>query len=227
MLKLGRWAAPPAGFVAAAALLTAASSAWAAPANITTNGPQINTFTFSSFAHDAGTVATLTHTGGGPHDATAFAVGPDGGALFRSKVISAGSTPVNGTEYVPAGSYGFVCTVHPGMTSTLTVSGTPLPRPSATLKLLSTKIDSVAGKGKLLVRVTGRGSSTIDLDAFSGKRKIGVADDLPFRAGANKLALKLSKSGRSALQDRSQANLRVTGIVDFGGPTRAAKRKLG
>jgi plastocyanin len=57
------------------------------------------------------------------HDVTANDNGPDGRPLFQSKLIGLGETAVvTGAEKLPAGrSYGFYCSLHPGMKGTLAV----------------------------------------------------------------------------------------------------------
>jgi outer membrane protein assembly factor BamB len=57
------------------------------------------------------------------HDVTASDKGPDGRPLFQSKLIGLGeSAPIDGTEKLAAGkSYGFYCSVHPGMKGTIQV----------------------------------------------------------------------------------------------------------
>jgi len=56
------------------------------------------------------------------HDVTARAAGPDGQPLFRSKRASGGqAVAVVGAEKAPPGTYDFFCSIHPGMSGTLTV----------------------------------------------------------------------------------------------------------
>jgi outer membrane protein assembly factor BamB len=57
------------------------------------------------------------------HDVTASDKAPDGRPLFQSKLIGLGeSAPIEGTEKLAAGkSYGFYCSVHPGMKGTIQV----------------------------------------------------------------------------------------------------------
>ncbi len=115
--------------LAAAALFgVTAASASAAPANVGTT--ILFTFTAPSYDHEAGTVAKLTYASlFAPHNAVSTQTQPNGENLFDSATISAGQTDINGTQYLPAGDYPFICTIHPFMVSSLKVAGTPLPRP--------------------------------------------------------------------------------------------------
>ncbi|HEY2429906.1 MAG TPA: hypothetical protein VGI06_13300, partial [Acidimicrobiales bacterium] len=57
------------------------------------------------------------------HDVTAAAVGPDGRPLFQSALIGLGEVAdVRGVSRLHPGSYGFFCSIHPGMHGTLIVS---------------------------------------------------------------------------------------------------------
>jgi plastocyanin len=209
-----------AGAALAAALGVGASVAWAAPATIV--GQADNTFNQPSYSHDGGTVARLT-VGGGTHNATANATGPDGKALFRSATISSGNTAVDGTQYLSAGSYPFICTIHPTtMQATLNVTGNGLPRPTVDLTVTSRKLSKVVKKGKLAVRATTTGNPEVALSATLGKRRI-AAGTIP--AGGTGGALKLTKGGRQALAGKERATVKVTGTIDFGAPD-TAKRKL-
>jgi polyvinyl alcohol dehydrogenase (cytochrome) len=57
------------------------------------------------------------------HDVISEAVGPDGAPLFRTPLIGIGEVvPVEGIDRVESGrSYGFYCSIHPGMRGTLIV----------------------------------------------------------------------------------------------------------
>src|SRR3954467_14433383 len=62
------------------------------------------------------------------HDVTASGKGADGKPLFQSAQIGpAQSAPVAGVEYLTTGSYPYICSIHPFMKGTITVSseGTP------------------------------------------------------------------------------------------------------
>jgi plastocyanin len=209
-----------AGAAIAAVLGLGAAVAWAAPANIVGTGGDV--FTPTTYTHEGGTVAQLTVTGS-THNATANAKGPDGKALFGSNTISGGSTPVNGTQYLSAGSYPFICTIHPTtMQATLNVTGTGQPRPTIDLTVTSRKLAKVLKKGKIAVKAATTGNPEVALTAALGKRKIGSGT---IAAGGTTGALKLSKAGRQALRGKDKATVKVTGLIDFGAPD-TAKRKL-
>jgi plastocyanin len=209
-----------AGAASAALLGLGAAVAWAAPATI--DGTGANTFNAASYAHDGGTIAQLT-VSGGSHNATAGASGPDGKPLFRSSTIGGGATPVNGTQYLNAGSYAFICTIHPDtMQATLNVTGTGLARPTVDVAVSSRKLSKVVRKGKLAVKTTTTGSPEVELTALLGRRTIATGT-VP--GGGTGAALKLRKSGRQALAEKEKATVRVTGSIDFGSPD-TAKAKL-
>jgi plastocyanin len=69
--------------------------------------------------------ATLTFVNGDAvaHNVASVAVGPDGRRLFASSNAPTGSHVVEGTERLTAGSYDFLCTVHPSMKGKLEVQG--------------------------------------------------------------------------------------------------------
>ncbi|MGH2983516.1 MAG: cupredoxin domain-containing protein [Solirubrobacterales bacterium] len=209
-----------AGAASVAVVGVGAAVAWGAPANIV--GQADNTFNASAYSHDGGTVAQLV-VGGSTHNATASATGPDGKALFRSNTISSGNTPVNGTQYLSAGSYPFICTIHPTtMQATLNVTGTGLPRPTVDLAVTSRKLAKVLKKGKLAVKATTTGAPEVALTAALGKRTIATGT-VP--AGGTTAALKLTKPGRQALAGKDKATVKVTGSIDFGAPD-TVKAKL-
>jgi outer membrane protein assembly factor BamB len=85
----------------------AASTGYATPAMITFAGNKVS----------------YTNLDNVLHDVTATDKAPDGRPLFQSKLIGLGeSTEIAGTEKLQAGkSYGFYCSVHPGMKGTLSV----------------------------------------------------------------------------------------------------------
>jgi plastocyanin len=200
-----------------------AAIALAAPANIT-NDPAADLFLPTSFNHDAGTVATYTHSGSSPHNVTATQKGSDGQALFSSATISSGSTPVNGTQFLGPGSYPFFCTVHgPSMSGTLVVAGTPLARPSVALKVLDKKLAKVLKKSQLRVQVTTTGSGKAPLSAFLGKKQVATAGEA-IAPGTKVVKLRLTSKGRAALAKKTKATLTVKSSIPFGTPVKATAK---
>jgi plastocyanin len=190
-------------------------------------GQPDNTYSAPSYTIDQGEVAQLQVTGG-THTVTANQNGPDGKALFRTPIISGGTFGVNGTQFLSAGDYTFFCMVHPStMQATLHVSGngTPQARPSAALTLRTKTISKALKKG-LLVGVNA--STKIDdvgMVAKLGKTTIGRANGVSLAAGQQVDVVKLSKTGKTKLRDRSTAKVSVTAEIPFGLPA-SAKGKL-
>ena len=90
-----------------------------------------NEFDRPTYNSDEGDLVQFQHTGGGPHNVTSTQLS-GGERLFSSATISSGTTPVNGTQSLPPGTYPFICTIHaPGMAAELVVreSGAPPPAP--------------------------------------------------------------------------------------------------
>src|SRR5436305_14713440 len=113
------------------ALATGSTLAWAS-APISTS-PTCCTYSAPTLTIDQGELASFENdtVTGDPHNATASQRGPDGRPLLLAAHTLNGSKPVNGTQYLSAGSYHFVCTIHPGMEADLQVgsNGTPVARP--------------------------------------------------------------------------------------------------
>ncbi len=160
----------------------------------------------------------MTWTAGGPHNVTGSATGPDGKPIFESDTIGSGATAVRGTQYLPLGSYPFICTIHFGMNSTLKVNaGTPLPRPTITSKLASKGIAKVAKKGKVNVKVTLAGTETGTVTVKLGKLTLGTKDI----NASGTLVIPVSQAGKTALSKKSKASLTIESVVAFGSPSKA------
>jgi plastocyanin len=104
----------------------------------------------ASFTIDRGTVATFQNLdpGAAQHDVTAVDFGSDGKPLFSSAAINAGQTPVNGTQFLTAGTYRFFCTIHPTqMAGELVVTGSG-PSPAHKKKCKKGKKRGAAAKKK-------------------------------------------------------------------------------
>jgi copper binding plastocyanin/azurin family protein len=220
-----------AGFlgVAAVALGLIATTAWAvfqpigAGDDFYTGGigdPANPTFTM-----DQGERPTFTDGGVNQHNVTARQNGPDGRTLFTTPTINGGqSASLDGTQYLQAGTYTFFCTIHPTqMQATLVVtgSGTPQPRPSATLTIRAKKIAKVVKKGIPVALTTSAKIDDVSLVAKLGKATIGKAGDLSLAQGQVFETIKLSKAGKSKLRKKSAAKVSVTADIPFGAPARA------
>jgi plastocyanin len=194
-----------------------------------TSSPACCSFSKATFTTDPGQVATFQDQDGVPHNVTASGIGPDGAVLFRSETIDSGQAPVNGTQYLAAGSYAFVCTVHPDMAANLVVTGngSPIARPAVVLKVVSKKLDRVLASGKLNVKVSASAaSSDVELTALKGAKELGTKGNIDLTAGASRtVKLPLTHSGKNALKNLGSAKVKVSGDVPFGSPV-SAKRKL-
>jgi plastocyanin len=194
-----------------------------------TSSPTCCTFSKATFTIDPGQVATFQDLDGVPHNVIASGIGPDGAVLFRTDTIDSGQAPVNGTQYLDAGTYAFVCTVHSEMTANLVVAGngSPLARPAVVLKVVSKKLDRVLASGKLNVKVSASAtSSDVEVTALKGQKKLGSKGNIDLTAGASRtVKLALTHSGKNALKNLGSAKVKVSGDVPFGAPV-SAKRKL-
>ena len=209
--------------VIAAVALATASSAHAVPANIIAGAPSppapdANVFNPTTYTHDAGTIANMTWAAGGSHNVTGTVSGADGKPIMSSDTIGSGVTAVKGSQYLPIGSYPFICTIHFGMNGTLNVNaGTPLPRPAIAVKLASKGIDKVAKKGKVNVKVTLTGAEPATVTLKLGKLPLGTRDTN--KSGT--LAIPISNAGKTAIGRKSKATITIDATVPFGSPVKA------
>jgi plastocyanin len=207
-----------------AGVLFAGGIAFAASETIV--GQIDDTFTAPTYHTDQGEIVPFQSTGN-THNATANQKGPDGKALFRSATIDSGITGVQGTQYLPAGTYSFFCTVHPTtMQATLIVdpNGTPQARPSATVTVRSKKVAKVLKKGlQATINATTAVADT-PVTVKLGKATLGKTT-ASLAAGPQTVKVKLTKSGKSKLSKKSSAKVTVTAEIPFGSPA-TAKAKL-
>ncbi len=177
---------------------------------------------FPTYHADQGEIVPFQVTGN-THNVTAHQKGPDGGALFRTPTIPGGTTGVQGTQYLSAGTYKFFCTIHPvTMQATLVVdpNGTPQARPSATAKVRTKTISKAVKKGLLLAVTASTQVNGATVTAKLGKATIGKTT-ATLAAGAQTVKVKLSKSGKSKLSKKSSAKVSVTADIPFGAPAKA------
>ena len=93
-----------------------------------------NKFDQTTVTIDQGERLTFRNNDLKQHDVTSEAPGDVNGFLFQSALMDSGqSGPVEGVEYLTTGNYAFICSVHPEMKGTLSVTsaGTPVPRPGS------------------------------------------------------------------------------------------------
>jgi plastocyanin len=219
------------GVVGIGAIALGAGYAFGASETITSS-PSCCTYTKSTFTIDAGQVANFDNgTAGTPHTVTAPTNGPDKNALFDSGTTpGGGQSPVDGTQYLAAGTYHFICEIHgPSMSADLVVTGngTPVARPEVAVKVLSRKLDGVVSSGKLKVKLSAATASDgVSLTARKGAKKLGSKRNIDLSAGASRtVKLPLTAAGKNALEDLSSAKVKVTGSVPFGAQD-TAKRRL-
>jgi hypothetical protein len=174
---------------------------------------------------------TFANGGANQHNVTAQQNGPDRRVLFSTPTLNGGqSAPLDGTQYLTAGTYTFFCTIHPTeMQATLVVTGngTPQARPHIDLRIVSGKLAKVKKKGKLLVQVTASTSvAGASIEARLGPNAIlGRTGNLSLNQGAQTVTVKLTKRGKNALKSKKKARISVDGSVPFGPPA-SVKRKL-
>ena len=200
--------------LAAAAVATALAPAAASAVPASIVGTAANTFSAASYDHDAGTVAQMTSTGGS-HNATSSTAG-----LFSSNTISSGTTPVNGTQYLPLGTYAFSCTVHPGMNSSLNVNaGIPKQLPTVALKVKTKSLDQALKKGvKVEVTITGGSGEQAEVTLKLGNKVIGGPATT---TATGTVKMKLNKKGKSAFAKKDKAKVTAAAAIDFGAPASA------
>lgn len=162
------------------------------------------------------------------HNVTAASAGPDGLPLFVSETVAGGSSSaVAGTQYLTTGTYPFVCTLHPGMSGDLDVSGagTAVPRPGVKLAVPAQKLKQVRKSGRFKVKVTAvAASSGVEIVVKKGNKLIGLVSKLNLASGATKtLSVKLTNAGRKAIKKGKKVPFSVAASVPWGKPAKAMR----
>jgi len=192
-----------------------------------------NTYLTPDVTIDQGESVTFTNADAVEHDVLARDKGPDGKPLFRSELVGfAQSAPVEGTEYLVTGAYPFVCSLHPQMEGTLTVTsaGKPVPRPGAKtsvkLRVLDSKVSKVKSRGSLRVRVTTNRAATVRMTARADGTAFAKGTTKLGGAGAKTAQLKLTRAGRKLVKSRDRIPLTVSASAKEGeGKAAQAKAK--
>jgi plastocyanin len=214
-----------AAIVAAVAALTVVASARADERVIA--APLASGFVNPNVSIDQGEKLTFFNPDVAPHDVTSVESG-----LFSSETVSTGTeTPVDGADKLPAGTYDFICSVHPYMTGTLTVgagggggghAGHDMKAPKVSVKVLDTRISDVLDAGALSLQVkldepaTVRPVAAVDgTKVAKGRAQLG--------SGTSRMTAKLTAKGKALLRDAHKVDLELTTIAaDAAG--NAAKR---
>jgi plastocyanin len=225
---------------AAAAIAALALAAAAAYAGTIYAAPP-NQFVGGDITIAQGEKVTFTNGDTVTHDVTAATKGGDGNPLFASEKIGAGqSAAVAGAEYLTTGSYGYVCSIHPGMKGTITVSsaGTPAPRPgggsgsgspqpspspspspssadtvapATSVKVLDTNRSAVRKRRSLQLEVKTNEAATLAITARSGGTTVATGSTRLNKAGTRKVTVKLTKAGLKLV--KSSHNVRIAVAV--------------
>ena len=214
--------------VTLAALAATATSANAAA--MIMPSPTCCTFEAGPWIQDQGETSILDNTATtSPHDIQATATGPDGNPLFRSEVdVGGGTEPVDGTQYLAAGTYPFFCTIHgPSMKGDLTVTsnGTPARRPSVKVSFVKQKLKQVRKSGVRVKLTAPTASKGVTVVAKKGKVRIGAKRGLAFKAGQTRtVTIPLTKAGRKAISKGKVIKIAVQATVPYGKPSNATRK---
>jgi plastocyanin len=164
---------------------------------------------------DQGEKLTFLNPDVAPHDVTSVEEG-----LFSSETVSTGTeTPVNGADSLPAGTYDFICSVHPYMTGTLTVgsggsgggghSGHDMKAPKVSVKALDKKVADVLDAGALGLQVRSNEPATVRPVAAVGRTKVAKGR-ATLGSGTSRMRAKLTSKGERLLRDAGKVELEVT-----------------
>lgn len=223
----------PGGAAAIAALGLATAAAYAG----TIYAAPPNQFVGGDITIAQGEKVAFTNADTVAHDVTAATKGADGNPLFASDKIGAGqSAAVAGAEYLTTGSYGYICSIHPGMKGTITVSsaGTPAPRPgsgsgppqpspspspssadtvapTASVKVLDTNRSAVRKRRSLQLEVRTNEAATLAITARSGGTTVATGSTRLNKAGTRKVTVKLTRAGLKLV--KSSRNVRIAVAV--------------
>jgi plastocyanin len=164
-----------------------------------------------------------------PHDVTSAKPG-----LFASETVGIGSeVPVTGADSLAAGTYDYICSVHPYMVGTLTVGGGgsggggghgghDMKAPKVSAKVLETSISKILDAGALSLRVKLNEPATVRPVAAADGTKVakGRAN---LGSGTSRINAKLTAKGERLLRDARRVDLELT-LIAADAAGNAAKR---
>jgi plastocyanin len=169
------------------------------------------------------------------HNVTATQKGADGRPLFQSPDIGPGqTTSVDGTQYLPPGTYPFICTIHAvqtvPMTGKLVITdngATPLARQTIDVRVPAQPLRGILKRGRVMASVQAPQSAegvllTLKVDG----RKSGTVAGLSLEPNVPQtIEIPLNGAGRSTLKDVKSAVIYVQGSARFGALD-TARRKV-
>jgi plastocyanin len=208
------------------ALLVWAPAA-SADEQITAGPPSV--YVTPSVTIDQGERITLYNTDVAAHDVLARDLGPDEKPLFSSELAALGETvPVTGAESLTTGEYAFLCSIHPQMEGTITVTseGTPVPRgPGKSgeleLQVLDKRLAGVKKRRALRVRVSTGAAATVRITARA-KGALFAQGTTKTKGGKAKTAeLSLTRAGRRLVKRGKPIGLKITATAKGGSKTSA------
>jgi plastocyanin len=206
-------------------------------------------YSTTSVTMDQGERLTFQNLDITQHDVTADTRGADGKPLFGTPLIGTGEESfVEGSQYLTAGHYSFVCSIHANMVGTLhvTSNGTPVPRPGGggggggpatdktapklSVKLGSTRASRVRRIGRLVaeVKVNEAAKVALTAKARSGRKKVKIATGAVelTTAGTRRPELRLTRAGRKLLKRGRRLAVTVTAkAIDSAGNTSSASAR--
>lgn len=206
-------------------------------------------FTTPEVTMDQGERLTFRNGDTISHDVQATQAGPDGKPLFATPIVGAGRSEfVEGSQFLTAGSYPFICSLHNGMRGTLqvTTAGTPQPRPGEeaqpeprpvdrtrpdlAVELVSRTARTARVRGALVVRVELGETSDLRLEAVARPRAGGPLVTIARRSlrdaatGVRRVRLTLTAAGRRSLRRDRPLAVVVDGVATDAAGNRARAR---
>ncbi len=216
-----------AAFTAIVAALVAAPAAYADQRVIA--APLSSGYVNPDVTIEPGEKLTFLNPDVAPHDVTSTEPG-----LFASETVGVGrEVPVTGADSLAAGTYDYICSVHPYMVGTLTVGGGgsggggghgghDMKAPKVSVKVLDKSISKVLDAGRL--------SMQIELDEPATVRPVAAADGTKvakgrasLSSGTSRMTAKLTSKGQSLLRDARKVDLELT-LIAADAAGNAAKR---